>query len=238
MEFKDRINQARKAKGLSQEELAEKMGVSRQAVSKWETGEAMPDMEKLIALCQTLDLTLEYLALGKESPKEQIVYKTRRWLTVLVSTVCLLSGLLIGYFLPDITPSPLTHTPESSDPIVYHSNIQQNVLPITPTSKDSPVSNVIVTPIPGYKTFQVAVLPRVLTEEMEIELLIEDLLYEKSQTLPCTFDGNYFCVNIHHEDIFDYRITAILTTNGAKSQIPILDIDCQGNGLSYTKLYE
>ena len=58
MEFKDRVFQARKAKGMSQEDLAEAMGVSRQAVSKWETGEAMPDVEKLIALCHVLELDM------------------------------------------------------------------------------------------------------------------------------------------------------------------------------------
>lgn len=67
MDFKERVFQARKAKGFSQEDLAEAIGVSRQAVSKWETGEAMPDLEKLIALCNTLDQNMEYLALGKES---------------------------------------------------------------------------------------------------------------------------------------------------------------------------
>ena len=39
MELKDRIAQARKAAGLSQEQLGEKLGVSRQAISKWESGE-------------------------------------------------------------------------------------------------------------------------------------------------------------------------------------------------------
>lgn len=46
MNLADRIQSLRKAKGISQEELAEHVGVSRQAVSKWESGQSAPDLEK------------------------------------------------------------------------------------------------------------------------------------------------------------------------------------------------
>ena len=48
MNMADRIQYLRKAKGISQEELAEKVGVSRQAVSKWENGTAAPSTTNLI----------------------------------------------------------------------------------------------------------------------------------------------------------------------------------------------
>ena len=66
MGFSERVLQARKAKRMSQEKLAELVGVSRQAVSKWETGEAKPDVEKLIAICEVLELSMDYLCFGKE----------------------------------------------------------------------------------------------------------------------------------------------------------------------------
>lgn len=66
MEFSERVLQARKAKGMSQEKLAELIGVSRQAVSKWETGEAKPDVDKLIAICEALELSMDYLCFGKQ----------------------------------------------------------------------------------------------------------------------------------------------------------------------------
>lgn len=47
MNIAERIKVLRKAKGLSQEELADRIGVSRQAVSKWESGHNVPDPEKL-----------------------------------------------------------------------------------------------------------------------------------------------------------------------------------------------
>lgn len=55
----------RKTAGLSQEELAEKIGVSRQAVSKWERGESSPDTENLIALAKLYNISLDELVFGK-----------------------------------------------------------------------------------------------------------------------------------------------------------------------------
>lgn len=109
MDLKDRVLLARKTKGLSQEDLAELVGVSRQAVSKWETGEAMPDMEKLIALCHALELDMEYLALGKEpAPSVREVKKFHKWIAVVLAAVCLGVGVLIGYLLPkNAEPSQL-----------------------------------------------------------------------------------------------------------------------------------
>ena len=52
MNTADRIQQLRKAKGISQEELADKIGVSRQAVSKWESEQTTPDVEKVLLLSE------------------------------------------------------------------------------------------------------------------------------------------------------------------------------------------
>ena len=51
MRFCDNLKALRKADNISQERLAEKVGVSRQSVSKWETGEAYPEMSNIVALC-------------------------------------------------------------------------------------------------------------------------------------------------------------------------------------------
>ena len=52
MKFGDNLKKMRKKKNLSQEELAEKVRVSRQSVSKWETGDAYPEMNNLLELCK------------------------------------------------------------------------------------------------------------------------------------------------------------------------------------------
>lgn len=50
MNLAERIQQLRKARGLSQEKLAEQLGVSRQAVTKWENGQSTPDVDKIILM--------------------------------------------------------------------------------------------------------------------------------------------------------------------------------------------
>lgn len=62
----ERIRERRKAQGLTQEELGKEVGVSAQAVSKWETGEAAPDLSLLPSLCATLGVSADRL-LGIES---------------------------------------------------------------------------------------------------------------------------------------------------------------------------
>ena len=62
----ERIREARKRKGLSQEQLGEKLGLSFQAVSTWETGKFIPDSEHLPTLAKVLDLSLDGLFAEKE----------------------------------------------------------------------------------------------------------------------------------------------------------------------------
>ncbi len=65
MNFRIQLIAARKAKGLSQEELAERLNVSRQTIYKWEAGVTYPDIEKLSRLAKQLDVSTSYL-LGEE----------------------------------------------------------------------------------------------------------------------------------------------------------------------------
>lgn len=60
--FKDNLLELRKLKRLTQEDLAEKVGVTRQAVAKWEAGETMPDLEKSRLLAKILEVSLDDLA--------------------------------------------------------------------------------------------------------------------------------------------------------------------------------
>lgn len=67
MGFQEILAQARKTRGWSQEDLAAKIQVSRQAVSKWEHGDAVPDLPKLVALADALEMSLDALC-GREAP--------------------------------------------------------------------------------------------------------------------------------------------------------------------------
>ena len=66
MNIADRIKYLRKQKGYSQEELADKVGVSRQAVSKWESEQSTPDLEKIIAMSDIFEVTTDYILKGIE----------------------------------------------------------------------------------------------------------------------------------------------------------------------------
>ena len=70
MNIADRIQTLRKSKGISQEELADKVGVSRQAVSKWESEQSTPDIEKIILLSEYFGVTTDYLLKGIEPVSE------------------------------------------------------------------------------------------------------------------------------------------------------------------------
>lgn len=71
MRLNEKIYYYRKAMKLSQEELAERVGVSRQSVSKWELGEATPEVEKLLALAGIFGITTDELLRDGEPPRSK-----------------------------------------------------------------------------------------------------------------------------------------------------------------------
>ena len=74
MNIAERIIALRKEKNISQGDLAKKLNVSRQAVSKWEQGLSSPDTAKLIQLAEIFDTEVEYLATGiKPEPKSVVL---------------------------------------------------------------------------------------------------------------------------------------------------------------------
>jgi transcriptional regulator with XRE-family HTH domain len=67
MSLSENLQNLRKIKNMSQEELAEKLNVSRQAVSKWESGNGYPETEKIISICEIFDCSMDQLVKGKIS---------------------------------------------------------------------------------------------------------------------------------------------------------------------------
>ncbi len=61
MTFGEKLKEARKEAGLSQEQFAQKLSISRSAVAKWETDKGMPDVNNMKAMAQLLDVSLDYL---------------------------------------------------------------------------------------------------------------------------------------------------------------------------------
>lgn len=84
MTVSEKIYTLRTRLGLSQEELAEKLGVSRQSVSKWETGQSVPDLEKIIKLSDLFGVSVDELVREEErpqppQPETKVVYVKEKW---------------------------------------------------------------------------------------------------------------------------------------------------------------
>ena len=99
MTIGNRISELRKKYSYSQEYVASKLGVSRQAVSKWETDQTAPDTYNLIALAELFNVSVEYLAIGKVDEKSTVeenyaVSSTRRVMGYIFIGVGLLTGIL------------------------------------------------------------------------------------------------------------------------------------------------
>ena len=117
MNLSDRIQYLRKARGISQEGLADQLGVSRQAVSKWESEQSMPDLDKIISMSDYFEVTTDYLLKGIESvvqKEEEQSIKHRR----IASNICYqLSlgfiglGIILSIILADFLKISILLTP-------------------------------------------------------------------------------------------------------------------------------
>lgn len=113
----ERIYQLRRKNGLSQEQLAEKIGVSRQAISKWESGTSTPELEKLLALSECFRMTLDELVKDEAAnpetkeatpnPEEKKVSKVPEMKAgiglCLIGAICLILSGIMMVVSPDAT---------------------------------------------------------------------------------------------------------------------------------------
>ena len=113
------IAECRKKENLTQMQLAEKLGITDRAVSKWETGKAMPDSSVMLELCDILRISVNELLSGekinmensnqkneqilldmaKELEKKNKTIWTSMWAIMIVSMIALLAGLFVVAFL-------------------------------------------------------------------------------------------------------------------------------------------
>lgn len=104
MKLAQRIRACRQRRGLSQEVLAERMQVSRQAVTKWEAGKACPSTEKLLRLSQVLEVPLEELTGPEPAPRRNPLGGRLPWgllgVTLLLG-ICTIAALLAGHPAPE-----------------------------------------------------------------------------------------------------------------------------------------
>lgn len=97
MNISDRIQSLRKARGITQEQLADAVGVSRQAVSKWEAEQSAPDLERVVAMAEYFDVTTDYILRGIEpAPKRESVPRVSPRTMCIIATALDAAGLIIG----------------------------------------------------------------------------------------------------------------------------------------------
>lgn len=100
MTLGERLVALRTQRGLSQESLAEQLGVTRQSVSKWETDASLPDLEKLVKLSEVFAVSLDQLVKGESAAQEQTPVAQQEW--PLWNRICQhygSKGYLLGWIL-------------------------------------------------------------------------------------------------------------------------------------------
>lgn len=71
MNLGEKLFELRKTKNLTQDEVAEKLNVTRQTVSKWETNQSSPDFDKIVPICELFEIGVEELLTGKKEEKQE-----------------------------------------------------------------------------------------------------------------------------------------------------------------------
>ncbi|MBR4830509.1 MAG: helix-turn-helix domain-containing protein [Bacilli bacterium] len=99
-QFSENLKKIRKEQNLSQEELADKLGVSRQAISKWESGQAYPEMDKIITICNMFNVNIDDLlhndikeVKGEEESKKKINSFVDGFLKYITNTINMFSSM-------------------------------------------------------------------------------------------------------------------------------------------------
>lgn len=100
MKLEENLYRLRKEKGLSQADVAQKLGISRQAVSRWEVGAALPTLENLRALSELFEVPMDALVLDGNSADDftqnvesKVSILSRKWL---IPAMVIVAGLLIA----------------------------------------------------------------------------------------------------------------------------------------------
>ena len=90
MDFAKHLQSLRKKAGLSQEDIAEQLHISRQAVSKWEIGQSTPDIDTCVKLCNVLNVTPNQLLLGSEIQEELAAPESKNTFFLIASVFLML----------------------------------------------------------------------------------------------------------------------------------------------------
>jgi len=205
MEFREILIQTRKAQGLSQEQLAALVGVSRQAVSKWETGDAQPDLAKLMALAEALHVSLDALCGREDTANEggaaEVKGPKKSWASRFAAGGLVLLLLCASFFAG-------TRYRAGTEPV-----------PSAPALPDTlTVSGVNFTI--GYKGLTYQFVPSVAGEGYTYQIT-----FTGHESAPQTFDAPYsggICTDsVYLEGYGSYSVTVVVSSGEESRPVPI-----------------
>lgn len=137
MQLPEKLTYLRKQKGLTQSNLAETLNVSRQAISRWEVGTAVPSTDNLKVLSDLYDVSIDYLLncndiassddgdSQKQSVKEQSIHpKCKKGNRIFIMIAALLLGVIVGLLISTIVMS--TRNQEQPVPIEEMDNVAED----------------------------------------------------------------------------------------------------------------
>lgn len=112
MDLGSRIKTEREKLNLSQDELAQRMKISRQAISKWETGKSYPDIEKILQLSNIFNLSLDELVKGDKNFQENLIRKGRSNMSglAILGYLLLALGVIVGIWGGTLYPVNLMNS--------------------------------------------------------------------------------------------------------------------------------
>ena len=222
----------RKSRGWPQELLAEKLGVSRQAISKWETGESMPDAIKLIALADLFGCPLDELC-GREAEKQvenppipgPAAGKKRgsTVLLVFLMAVCLLIGGTTGYFLG----SP--NQPESA-PAEYDSSLIDKMS----------LSGVTLSQISSSDTsnkYQISFIPSRTNDTLTYQVVKTDA-FGSETTYDAPYSGGSCRCTFSSGQYIGFTLTAVISDGTTTYNHGLIRVtNCDANSFTFEELW-
>lgn len=117
MDLADRIQQLRKKNDLSQEQLADKLGISRQSISKWESKQSMPEIDRIVQLSEIFGVTTDYLLKDLDcsenpviSTKDEKSNSSNNKLRLIIATIFIafsIISIFVMWILSKIYPAPI-----------------------------------------------------------------------------------------------------------------------------------
>lgn len=227
MKFSEKIIQARKAKALTQEDLAEAVGVSRQAVSKWETEEAKPDLDKLVSICKVLDLSMDYLCLDKqpevtvELPPQPAKTNHIRSL-ILGACIGMVAVLLIGLLAMSLGKhEDGTTQPPETEPM----QMQTSTIPTEPDYSDLLFEMKAADArfeTAGWHVRKVTFVPSVQVPGMKVQIAVHNNTTGNTQYLDAYKQGSGYWAHVTiPNEAYDINIIAVCTVGEVSVQFAL-----------------